>query len=141
MQCAPSYMFTWVLYTPMLSETGIYLFKFSNRNTRTMCGVCSGSFRCLYRCLFVNFIMNRPQKLFSCFYCWLWTSKFYELQWLTTKIDFLCLNYKGQNYTYNFIGTNVIRTTTIKPPKKNEQTKNKLKLGYSETKQYISIFL
>ena len=59
---------------------GISLFKFNNRNTRTMCEICSKFIiktteRChdvFLLCLLLN--LNRFHTLFWCFY-WLWTSK------------------------------------------------------------------
>ena len=63
------------------NPTGIYLFKVNNRNTRTMCEICSWltiktperrQWRVLVPLLLT---LHRCHLLFWCFYNWLWRSK------------------------------------------------------------------
>ena len=70
-----------MLYNSEQCPIDIYLFKFNNGNTRTMCEICSKltiqtsntSIDIVLESLLLT--LNKFHTLFWCFHCWLWISK------------------------------------------------------------------
>ena len=96
----------------------IYLFKVNNRNTRTMCEICSKlTIKTPIKSLLLT--LNRFHSFLCCFYCWLWTSAC-QLGYLE-KINFVKLCLTEDNIASN------------RKRKKERDAISSFRYGYSKT--------
>ena len=83
----------------------IYLFKVSNGNTRGICEICSK----INNRIFLVSLLLTLNKMFWCFYCWLWARK-------------VRLGSKKQRISYTNVGINLFHPNVpfLHPKKKLE---------------------